>query len=145
MGRNGWTRPARRARASRRAGLRCSLPALPGDHQCRAPTLALVPPALTDLASQLEQAAFELQEPDLPARAKWVGRGPTAYAAYVALAEALGVPLVTDDDLIIEIARGIAAPLGQIGETRSSDPGRAAVRSAGAGDARGLGAVGHVR
>ena len=73
--------------------------------------------ALTELAAQLEQAAFELQEPDLPALAKSVGRGLTAYdAAYVALAETLGVPLVTDDDLLIELARGVAAPLGQIGE-----------------------------
>ncbi len=74
--------------------------------------------SLFELAAQLEQAAFELQEPDLPAVAKWVGRGLTAYdAAYVALAEALGIPLVTDDDLIVEVARRIAAPLGQIAES----------------------------
>jgi predicted nucleic acid-binding protein len=74
--------------------------------------------ALTQLAVQLEQTAFELQEPDLPALAKWVGRGLTAYdAAYVALAEALGIPLITDDNLMIETARGIASPLQQIGES----------------------------
>ena len=74
--------------------------------------------ALTELAAQLEQTAFELQEPDLPALARWVGRGLTAYdAAYVALAEALGIPLVTDDDLIVDIARRIAVPLGQVGES----------------------------
>ena len=75
------------------------------------------PNTLAELAAQLEQTAFELQEPDLPALAKWVGRGFTAYdAAYVTLAEALGIPLVTDDDLVVEIARGIAVPLGRVGE-----------------------------
>lgn len=68
--------------------------------------------ALTELATHLERAAFELQEPDLATLAKWVGRGLTAYdATYVALAEALGLPLVTDDALVVEVARGIALPL----------------------------------
>ncbi|HEX6489822.1 MAG TPA: hypothetical protein VF002_00455 [Gaiellaceae bacterium] len=38
----------------------------------------------------------------------------TAYdAAYVAVAEAVGASLVTDDDLIIEIASEIAQPLAE--------------------------------
>ncbi len=75
--------------------------------------------ALSELAAQLEHTAFEVQEPDLPALAQWVGKGLTAYdASYVAVAEALGIPLVTDDDRMVGIAPGIATPLGQIGERR---------------------------
>lgn len=79
--------------------------------------------ALTELAAQLERAAFELQAPDLLALAKWVGRGLTAYDA---LAEALGVPLVADGALIV-VARGIAAPLGASPKRCRSDQ-RAAKR-----------------
>ncbi len=69
-------------------------------------------PALTDLAAALEDLGFEPTEPDLVRVAHWTSRGLTAYdAAYVSVAEAVGAPLVTDDDLIIEIARGIAQPL----------------------------------
>jgi len=69
-------------------------------------------PTLTDLAAALDELGFELTEPDLVRVAHWTARGLTAYdAAYVAVAEEVGASLVTDDDLIIEIARGIAQPL----------------------------------
>lgn len=72
---------------------------------------------LVDLAVALDQLGFEQTEPDLVRVARWTARGLTAYdSAYVAVAEALETPLVTDDDLIVEIAREIAQPLA---ETRS--------------------------
>ena len=68
--------------------------------------------ALVDLAASLDDLGFELSEPDLVRVAHWTAHGLTAYdAAYVAVAEAVGARLVTDDDLIIEIAHGIAQPL----------------------------------
>jgi predicted nucleic acid-binding protein len=70
--------------------------------------------ALVDLASALAELGFELTEPDLVRVAHWTAHGLTAYdAAYVAVAEALGTRLVTDDDLILEIAREIAQPLAE--------------------------------
>lgn len=72
-------------------------------------------PALVDLAAALDDLGFELTEPDLVRVAHWTSRGLTAYdAAYVTVAESVGASLVTDDDLIIEIAREIAQPLAQI-------------------------------
>jgi predicted nucleic acid-binding protein len=48
--------------------------------------------------------------------AHWTAQGLTAYdGAYVAVAEATGTRLVTDDDLIVEIAKGIAQPLADAG------------------------------
>jgi predicted nucleic acid-binding protein len=73
--------------------------------------------ALVDLAAALDDLGFESIDPDLVRVAHWTARGLTAYdAAYVAVAEAIGTRLVTDDDLIVEIAREIAQPLA---ETRS--------------------------
>ena len=70
--------------------------------------------ALADLAAALNDLGFELTEPDLVRVAHWTARGLTAYdAAYVAVAEAVGASLVTDDDLIIEIAGEIAQPLAE--------------------------------
>jgi predicted nucleic acid-binding protein len=44
--------------------------------------------------------------------ARWTGRGLTAYdAAYVAVAEAEAVRLVTDDDLIVNVAPEISIAL----------------------------------
>lgn len=69
-------------------------------------------PALADLAVALDDLGFELTEPDLVRVAHWTSRGLTAYdAAYVTVAESVGAQLVTDDDLIIEIAGAIAQPL----------------------------------
>lgn len=73
--------------------------------------------ALVDLAVALDELGFEHIEPDLVRVARWRARGLTAYdGAYVALAEAVGAQLITDDDLIAEIADEIAQPLA---ETRS--------------------------
>jgi predicted nucleic acid-binding protein len=68
--------------------------------------------ALVDLAAALDDLGFELTEPELARVAHWTARGLTAYdATYVAAAEAAGTRLVTDDDLIVEIAKEIAQPL----------------------------------
>jgi predicted nucleic acid-binding protein len=73
--------------------------------------------ALVDLAASLDELGFEQTEPDLVRVARWTARGLTAYdGTYVAVAEAVGTPLITDDDLIVEIATEIAQPLA---ETRS--------------------------
>lgn len=70
--------------------------------------------ALVDLAAALDELGFEQTEPDLERVARWTARGLTAYdGAYVALAEAIGAHLVTDDDLIVEIAKEIAQPLAE--------------------------------
>lgn len=70
---------------------------------------------LVDLAAALDELGFEQTEPDLGRVAHWTACGLTAYdGAYVAVAEATGAPLVTDDDLITEIAGGIAKPLAEV-------------------------------
>lgn len=70
---------------------------------------------LLELATTLERSGFELAEPDLVSVAAWAGRGLTAYdAVYVALAEARRLPLVTDDDRIVEVAGDIARPLASV-------------------------------
>lgn len=68
--------------------------------------------ALVELAAALDALGFEFQEPE-PARvASWTAHGLTAYdAAYVALAEARAVPLITDDDLIGSLAGDVAVAL----------------------------------
>jgi predicted nucleic acid-binding protein len=68
--------------------------------------------ALLDLAVSLDDLGFELADPDLVRVAYWTARSLTAYdAAYVAVAEAQGTQLVTDDDLILEIAGEVARSL----------------------------------
>ena len=68
--------------------------------------------ALVDLAAALDELGFEQTEPDVVSVARWTARGLTAYdGAYVAVAEAIGAQLITDDDLIVEIAKEIARPL----------------------------------
>lgn len=68
--------------------------------------------ALRDLVTALEQLALDVVEPALASVVEWVDQGLTAYdAVYVALAEERGIPLVTDDRTILEIARGVAQPL----------------------------------
>jgi predicted nucleic acid-binding protein len=68
--------------------------------------------ALVDLAAALDELGFELIEPELARVAYWTASGLTAYdAAYVAVAEANGTTLVTDDDLIVAVAGDIATAL----------------------------------
>ena len=68
--------------------------------------------ALADLAMALEEVGFEYAEPGLDRVAHWTARGLTAHdATYVALAEASTLPLVTDDDLVVSVAEGIATRL----------------------------------
>lgn len=72
--------------------------------------------ALVRLARALDALGFEFVEPELARVARWTARGLTASdAAYVAVAEAAGVPLVTDDDLVLQVAAGIAEPLRERG------------------------------
>ena len=68
--------------------------------------------SLQELAEALEDIAFELVEPELSAVARWVTSGLTAYdAAYVSVAEAAAVPLITGDQTILAVAPAIAQPL----------------------------------
>jgi len=69
--------------------------------------------ALVELATALDELGFELIEPELVRVAYWTARGLTAYdAAYVAVAEAVGTRLVTDDDLVASVATETATALG---------------------------------
>ncbi len=68
--------------------------------------------ALVELADALDDLLFDVGEPGLPLVASWVARGLTAYdAVYLALAEERGIDLVTDDEMIVEVAREITRPL----------------------------------
>ena len=68
--------------------------------------------ALVALAGALDDLGFELLEPPLESVARWIARGLTAYdAAYLAVAEAASVELLTDDDRVLSLAPGIARPL----------------------------------
>jgi len=68
--------------------------------------------AVRQLAADLTGLAFGVSEPAIDAVAEWTARGLTAYdAAYVALADGLGVRLVTDDELVLSVAARIALPL----------------------------------
>ena len=71
--------------------------------------------ALGELASALDDLEFDVGEAELAAIAAWTSRGLTAYdAAYVALAEVRGMPLVTDDDTILSLAASLARPLHEL-------------------------------
>jgi predicted nucleic acid-binding protein len=68
--------------------------------------------ALQELADSLDDLLFEVAQAELQSVASWVARGLTAYdAAYVALAEERGSPLVSDDQIILDTAREVARPL----------------------------------
>ncbi len=70
--------------------------------------------ALADAATALDTLRVELADPRLADVARWVARGLTAYdATYVAVAEAAGVELVTDDRAILAAAPTIARPLAE--------------------------------
>ena len=67
---------------------------------------------LERLATSLPELGFELFEPELSGVARWAAHGLTAYdAAYVAVAEDVGVELITDDAEIVGVASGLAAAL----------------------------------
>lgn len=67
---------------------------------------------LLELVHLLDGAGFEVDEHDLSRVAVWTARGLTAYdAAYVAIAEERGVPLVTNDQEILQRAADIARPV----------------------------------
>ena len=68
--------------------------------------------ALFELAEALDDLSFDTGDPEHQLVAEWVARGLTAYdAVYVALAEQRSLPLVTDDEKILELASGISGPL----------------------------------
>lgn len=70
--------------------------------------------ALGDLAVSLKALDFEQVEPDISRVARWTAQGLSAYdAAYVVIAEAARIELVTDDETILTVAPGIATPLAQ--------------------------------
>jgi len=67
---------------------------------------------LEALATSLSELGFELVEPEPEVIARWAGQGLTAYdAAYVAVAEETGVPVITDDAQICQVAVELAEPL----------------------------------
>lgn len=71
-------------------------------------------PALLVLIAALEELQVAGSSPPLERIAHWSTRGLSAYdAAYVAVAEAAGVRLVTDDDQIVAIAPEVAVALGE--------------------------------
>jgi predicted nucleic acid-binding protein len=68
--------------------------------------------ALVELVLGLEELGFEFVEPELVRVAFWTARGLTAYdSAYVAVAEANALRLITDDGLIVEVAGELATGL----------------------------------
>src|SRR5437660_967783 len=69
-------------------------------------------PLLQQLAADIDAIGFEWRPPDLGRVARWAGAGLTAYdSAYVALAEEMGAPLVTDDEQILDVAPDLARAL----------------------------------
>jgi predicted nucleic acid-binding protein len=73
-------------------------------------------PKLLVLAAALDDLGFELVQPALRDVARWTARGLTAYdASCVALAEAEGIGLITDDDFIVGLGEGIAVALSSTG------------------------------
>lgn len=67
---------------------------------------------LVAVAEELARLRFRIVEPELVDVARWIGAGLTAYdAAYVAVAEAAGVELVTDDAQLVAAAPSIARRL----------------------------------
>jgi predicted nucleic acid-binding protein len=67
---------------------------------------------LAEVAAMLDDLRFDLVDPPLADVARWTARGLSAYdAAYVAVAEAAGIELVTDDRAILDVAPGVARPL----------------------------------
>lgn len=72
--------------------------------------------ALVELAEALGELRLELREPDSTGRTLDGPRPDGVRRDYVAVAEAEGIRLVTDDDLILSKAPEIAAPLPSISD-----------------------------
>ena len=71
--------------------------------------------ALLDLVQTIEDSEIRFIDPDLIDVARWTARGLSAYdSSYVALAENLAVPLITEDRLILATAPQIARALDSI-------------------------------
>lgn len=67
---------------------------------------------LDQLAASLPELGFEEIEPELDGVAEWAAQGLTAYdAVYVATAEEAGIPLITDDAEICQVAPEASEPL----------------------------------
>ena len=68
---------------------------------------------LEQLAMALPELGFELIEPEPVGIAHWAAAGLTAYdAAYVTVAEQVGVRLITDDAEIVRTTPNLAIALG---------------------------------
>jgi predicted nucleic acid-binding protein len=75
--------------------------------------------ALLRFEKRLSTLGFELKEPEPEEVARWAAAGLTAYdAAYVAVAEQAGVPLITDDEEIVARAPGVAEALSYVSGDR---------------------------
>ena len=69
---------------------------------------------LVAMAARIRRIGLRLVEPEPERVARWTGRGLTAYdAAYVAVAEAAGAPLITSDEVVLSTAGPIARPLSR--------------------------------
>ncbi len=69
-------------------------------------------PVLHVLAQAIDELAIDIRRVDPSKLAHWSAQELTAYdAAYVAVAESAGVPLITDDEQVLRIARDVAVPL----------------------------------
>lgn len=65
--------------------------------------------ALEALAADLSRIGLTIEDPTLESVAAWASTGLTACdASYVALAEELGIPLVTGDQFILDRAPSVA-------------------------------------
>jgi predicted nucleic acid-binding protein len=70
--------------------------------------------ALERFADDLDRTGFDVIDPELNTVARWIGRGLTAYdASYVALAEQTGIPLITADRAILQVAPQFARSPGR--------------------------------
>ncbi|MDW5592898.1 PIN domain-containing protein [Conexibacter stalactiti] len=75
----------------------------------------VAPAVVAETAHWFDVLGLQLAAPDLPAVARWVKTGLSAYdAAYVAVAEAIGAELITADRQIVAAAPGHARSLADV-------------------------------